>query len=101
VGSVTTREPEFDREQVDLLLAHRAIEADRGPHGFPMADATSKDADPANPNAKFRFAASDLPTVDYVAKALGDAEDAYKAKLGKDTPLPHGLLFRAKRIELD
>lgn len=38
--TVTTRESEWDEEQVDLLLGVKQLIADIGPHGQPMAEAT-------------------------------------------------------------
>jgi len=80
VGSVTTREPEFDTHQRDLLLASAAFEASIGSHGFPMAESTSADADPSNRAAKYRFTAGKFPVVDYAEKARKDAEQAYLKK---------------------
>jgi hypothetical protein len=73
VASVTTAEPEWDPEQVALLLESRAIDAERGPHGFPMSEAT----DPAN---QFVFEGSKAPLTDWAEKAKRDQMDAfYKA----------------------
>lgn len=83
-----------------MLLASRAIEADLGPHGHPMSESTSALANPSNNDAKWRYVATERPTVDYAAKALGDAQDAYRERWGKDKPLPHGLLFAVEKIEL-
>jgi hypothetical protein len=41
VETVTHREPEFDREQVALLLAHVRAEKDIGSHGLPISETTS------------------------------------------------------------
>ena len=76
VGSVTRREAEFDRGQVALLLAHRALEAGRGAHGIPMVDAVNADN-------QYRFVVSPMPTVDHAAKALSDAQKAFYGKYDK------------------
>lgn len=80
VESVTTREPEFDTEQVDLLLASAAFEAGIGAHGFPMDEATSPEADPANRGGAYHYVTADAPVVDYVEKARKDSETAYGKK---------------------
>lgn len=77
VSAVTVTDPEWDQLQVDYLLALELYEADLGPHGFHMAEATSRDADPANRDRKYRFVASEFPTVDFAAKARDDAMDKY------------------------
>lgn len=76
VGQTVRREPEFDAGQVAILLAHERAEADRGPHGFPMSEAASPDADPNKPGG-WHYVANKVPRVDYAAKAEGDARDAY------------------------
>lgn len=73
VGSVTRREPEFTRAEVALMLAHERYEADLGPDGFPMSEAT----DPENWRA---FVGNEKPRVDWAAKAREDARDAYYKK---------------------
>lgn len=73
VGSVTRREAEFDAGQVALLLAHRRLQADRGPHGIPMSDAVKAEN-------QYRFKVSPVPTVDHAAKALADTQKAFYAK---------------------
>lgn len=96
--TVSRAEPEFTSEQVDLLLASELLEADIGPHGFLLSEATSPDADPANPNATRRYVGRSKPTVDRVEKARLDAADAFKAKY-KDANL-NGLIFRVDQVDL-
>lgn len=96
--TVSRAEPEFTTEQVDLLLASELLEADTGPHGFLLSEATSPDADPANPKAKRRYVGRSKPTVDRAEKARLDAADAYKAK-HKDANL-NGLIFKVDQVDL-
>ena len=75
--TVVTRDPEFTREDVALLLASRRRAAEPMSHGVPLAEAM----DPAN---QFAFEAQKRPTVDYADKALKDAQDAYYKSRPKD-----------------
>jgi hypothetical protein len=84
------QEPEFDRSQYELLAALEEYEADLGPHGQLMSEATSPDADPGNAARKYRFVSGidgrpGLPLVDWAAKARDDAADVYY-KQYPDTP---------------
>lgn len=88
----TSTEPEWDFEQVDLLIAMREIEAETGPHGFLMSEAT----DPAN---QFAFQGDEFPTTDWAEKARLDSQSAYYARFdSKENPLNrNGLIFGVKR----
>lgn len=68
---VVTREPEWDEEQVALLLAAAELEADVGPHGHPMAEAMSPLADPGRPEG-YRYQAR--YRVDHAARELSTAQ---------------------------
>jgi hypothetical protein len=46
VSTIVTREPEYSIDDVALLAAQAELEADIGPHGQPMSEATSGFADP-------------------------------------------------------
>lgn len=85
VGTITTREPEWDMEQVDLLLAAHKFRSDIGPHGYLLSKATSSDADPTNYKSPLRYVGHG-PFWDYAKKAELDRIDAYKAEFPKDTP---------------
>jgi hypothetical protein len=100
VRTVTSRESEWCPREVALLLASRVVDADRGPHGEPLSESTSKLADPANADAEWFYEGSQVPVVDYAAKALADAEDAYRARLPKDAKMPHGLHFYVTKVPL-
>lgn len=72
VRSVTVREPEYDADELALLLASRRRQGEIGSHGIPMSEAM----DPAN---QFRFDAQSRPVIDWAAKAIADKQDAYYA----------------------
>ena len=96
IGSVTTREPEFSRDHLDLLLAHERLEADRGSHGQPMSEATDPSGDPAKKGG-WRYEANRLPRVDFAAKALADQQDAFYKKWPKASR--NGHLWYVKRVD--
>jgi hypothetical protein len=99
VGSVTIRESEWDDDQRALMLAHLELEADIGPHGQPMSEATSPLANPSDPKRAWVYEGRG-PVVDYAAQAIDKKREAYKALLPKDSPMPAGLLFRADKVDL-
>lgn len=68
--TVTRREPEFTRNEVDKLIASAELEADMNAYGIPYSEATARENEHA-------FAAEPIPTIDFSAKAIGDAQDAY------------------------
>lgn len=73
---VTRREPEFDDEQVDLLLAGRQLAAEVGPHGQPMVRATDPAGQPFNrrkPPGGFHWSAR-LAATDWAQAALDEAQ---------------------------
>lgn len=88
VGSVTTREPEFTYQDRVAFLAWQSHQRDMGPDGFPLSETT----DPANQRA---YVADKLPTVDWAAKAKGDAMDAYYKQYPDASP--HGHLWGVRR----
>lgn len=98
VRSVTSVEPEWDDEQVALILAHLELDNDVGPHGQPMSEATSKLGDAKNPDGRWWYQASP-PMIDYAQKALDEAHETYKKTLGKDEPFPSWVRFGVTRIE--
>ena len=74
---VTTREPEFDDEQRDLLLASVEFEASIGSNGFKRSDALNPEADLNNYASSLRFTAAG-PFWDYAEQARLNAIDDYK-----------------------
>jgi hypothetical protein len=97
VGSVTERESEFDAEQRALLLAHMDLERDKGSHGQPMSEATNDAADPAK-SGTYHYKANKLPRVDWAARAVGIAQEAYYSGRPKDESRA-GHLWYANRID--
>lgn len=73
--SLTSAEPEWRAEDVDILLASRFDELSRGSHGVPMAEAT----DPAN---QFAYVAS--VRTDWAARAQADAIAAARRAADKN-----------------
>ena len=94
IRSVSTVEPEFDAEQVAYLIAIRLYENDIGPHGHPMSEAMSSEADPNNYEGHWRYEGTG-PFFDWAKRAESDAIDAYRSQFPKDSP-PNmaGLVFR-------
>lgn len=78
---VVIAEPEWDTEQVDLLLALELFKRDLGPNGELMSEATSEAADPNNYRDPLRYV-SHGPFTNWAEKAKQDAIDAFK----KDSP---------------
>lgn len=89
VGSVTRRESEWSPRDRAEVIALARLEAEMGPHGIPMSEAM----DPAN---QFAFQVNKRPSMDWAAKALGDAQDAFYNGEGKDKPR-HGHQWRVSK----
>ena len=84
VGSVTEREPEWSRTDVEALIAY--LEVGRvGSHGQPMAEATSPLADPANRDRRWGYEV-DVYT-DFAAKAETQFKEAFKRTYGDDVDM--------------
>ncbi len=98
VRAVTVPESEFSDEDLARLRGHLKDErAPRGSHGQPMLEATSRDADPSNPDQKIGYEVE--VWTDFAAKALSDFTRAYKAKYGDDVNLDE-LKFLVKKVDL-
>jgi hypothetical protein len=93
ISSTTTRESEFDTEQVAWLLASDRLESDTGRLGESLSDAMSPDADPNNWDRKFDIEVSG-PTFNWVEYTLGRAQDAFY-KQYPDAPR-HGHNWKAR-----
>lgn len=88
-------EPEWDDEQVDLLLALTGIDPEVGPHGIPMEDATNPLADPNDRFHGWHYATS--VRVDHAQRALNTAqEERRKAYPDEDAG---SLLWSLERVE--
>ena len=95
---MTTREPEFDAEQVDYLLAIGEFEASIGSHGQPLDEATDPRADPNDYSGGWSYMGHG-PFTDWAKKAELDAADAYKAKFDeKSPPNMNGLYFTVEKL---
>jgi hypothetical protein len=97
--STTTREAEFDSEQIDYLLAIDEFERSIGPHGHPLSEATADDADPNNYDGGYSYVGLG-PYTDWAKKAELDAADAYKAAFDPEhPPNMNGLYFTVQKRE--
>lgn len=96
IGHTVVTESPWDDEQVDLFLAYEAYMASLGPHGFPIAEAMSDDANPTNYSGGYRYV-SDRVFTDWAEKARLDAQDRYKADNEKANM--NGLIFDVRRVD--
>jgi hypothetical protein len=78
-----------------LLLAARELQADVGPHGHPLSEAMSPLGDPNRRNEGWRYEVPP-PSVDYAAKALADAQDAYSQQYPDANQ--NGLLWGVRKV---
>lgn len=85
VRSVTRREPEFDDEQLSLLLASVAFESSIDSNGQLISDSLNPAADPSNYESPLRFVASG-PFWNWAEKARLDDIDRYRSEFPKDSP---------------
>lgn len=90
------REPEWDEEQVDLLLAADELAGEVGAHGIPMDEATSPFADPNDPFHGWHYEAA-LPRIDHAQRALNTAMDQRREAYPEEDA--GSLLWRLNRIE--
>lgn len=87
----------WPREDVALLHAARAIDAETSPNGYKWADEVSPEADPSKRGGSFRFAvAGGLPVTNYAEKARLDAADAYKEANPKANM--NGLVWHVEKV---
>jgi len=96
ISATTTREPEWDREQLAMMLAHIENEASIDSLGFPIAESTSPDGDENNKQGKYLYRA-EKPIVNFAARAQENAQEAYRKAHGGE--LPSYLHFPVKRYE--
>lgn len=54
-STLVERDPEYDEEQYNLAVALHVYESGLGAHGQPLAETMSPDADPDNPDGKYRY----------------------------------------------
>ena len=77
VGSVTEREPEWSRADVEALDALRQVREAVGPHGYPMDEAMSPDGDPSSWDALYEWVPLP-PAVDHAQAAQNRFIEAYR-----------------------
>lgn len=96
VGSVTEREPEWSRTDVEALIAF--LENGRvGPHGQPMSEATSPLANPGNPDRQWGYEV-DVYT-DFAAQAEQREREAFKKAYGDDVDMS-ALRWIVRKVEI-
>jgi hypothetical protein len=83
VETIVTREPEFDTDQLDLLLAVQEYSRDMGPHGQLRSESTNPSADPNDYTGRVRYVAEG-PFTDWAEKAEQDAIERYRSSLPDD-----------------
>jgi hypothetical protein len=89
-------EPEWDDEQVDLVIAEQMVRNLTGPNGEWMPEATSEDADP-NAYSGYRYKANG-PFTNWAEKERLDALDAHRKQMGERANL-NGVYFTADKFE--
>jgi hypothetical protein len=89
-------EPEWDEDQLDLVIAEQMVRNMTGPNGEWMPDATSDDADPMKYSG-YRYKA-DGPFTNWAEKERLDALDAYRKQMGENANL-NGVYFTADRFD--
>lgn len=65
-------EPEWDKDQYELMVALHEHEASLGEHGFPLDETMTVDADPLNPNRTHEFVVR--PARDWLDHAMEEAQ---------------------------
>jgi hypothetical protein len=90
------REPEWDDEQVALLLALDETEEEIGPHGIPMAEATSPLADPSNRFVGWHYEVPP-PKIDHAQRALNVEQDRRREAYPEEDAA--SLLWTLTRVE--
>lgn len=90
------REPEWDEEQIALLLAAGDLAAEVGPHGIPMSEATSPLADPNDRWRGYHYEARP-PRIDHAQRELNRAQDERRAAYPDEDS--GSLLWSLTRVE--
>jgi hypothetical protein len=89
-------EPEWDDEQLDLVMAEQMVRNLTGPNGEWMPEATSDDADPMSYSG-MRYVANG-PFTNWAEKERLDALDAHRKAMGEGANL-NGVYFTADKFE--
>ncbi|TFD51956.1 hypothetical protein E3T46_07660 [Cryobacterium sp. Hh11] len=85
VRSLSTPEPEFADDDLDLMLASVAFEASIGRNGHLLSHTMSPEADPQKYEHSLRYVAHG-PFWDWDEKVRLDDIDRYRAEFPKDSP---------------
>lgn len=80
--TIVTRETEYSLDDVALLAAQAEWEADLGPHGQPMSEATDGLADPNLRGKGWRY--EGYSTIDYAAEELRLAPERFRREWPDD-----------------
>ena len=88
IRTVTTREPEWSRDEVALFIAARRVEANMGPYGVPIDRALAKNA---------KFVADAIPMQNAAVAAVERARTKYFDQYPKASR--EGLLWRVHEVE--
>lgn len=94
-GWLLVREPEFDKEQYELMVALHEHEGSLNSLGIPMDEAMSPLADPDNPNAAYGYVAK--PYRDHAEQAAYEAQKLEKWSGDNYTPARK---WRVERVGL-
>lgn len=101
IGQTVTREPEFNADEVNLLLAHARAVSDIGTHGQPLSEAMDPQASRDVPGG-WHYEAPENPSIDYAQLELSRKQDAYFEK-HKDKKLTEAqkrsMNWRVKRVD--
>jgi hypothetical protein len=89
-------EPEWDEDQLDLVMAEQMVRNLTGPNGEWMPEATSDDADPMSYSG-MRYIANG-PFTNWAEKERLDALDAHRKAMGEGANL-NGVYFTADKFE--
>lgn len=103
------RESQWTPDQVALVMGVRAFEKLIGPHGQPMDEATSPDADPSNRDNKYVYKAGVLTTTpeglfvraplrDFAEQSKAHAEETWR-KANGDTADNAGIFWPIEKVE--
>lgn len=97
-GTVTTREPEWDDEQLGLALAFAEFMRDMGPNGEQLVDATSPKADPNYYELDAIRYVAHGPFTNWAEKRRLDAIDQYKKAAGDNANL-NGMFWTVEKVD--
>lgn len=96
VGSVTEREPEFSRADVEAMIAYTE-KLRVGSHGQPMSEATSREADPSNRSRTIKYEVDTY--IDFAKQAENQARENHKREYGEDADMA-STCFVVRKVEL-